>query len=202
MSAPRILLVYGTSYGQTARIASRMRQYLSDHGFIASLWKGDLLPPDLGVTDYDGVIVGASMIRKGYQKYVRDFVVRHAAELNAAPSAFFAVSGSAGSQSPLERQEAHRLMEEFCSSCGWRPALTASVAGAIAYTKYNVVVRWVMRRISAKEGRSTDTSRDHEYTDWTQVEQFAEHFATLVHDHAEHARAAQAPDGAQVPAHG
>ena len=33
-----------------------------------------------------------------------------------------------------------------------------------------------MRRISKKLGRATDTSRDHEYTDWQAVNQFTEAF--------------------------
>jgi menaquinone-dependent protoporphyrinogen oxidase len=31
-----------------------------------------------------------------------------------------------------------------------------------------------MKRASRKHGGATDTSRDHEYTDWHQVEQFAQ----------------------------
>jgi menaquinone-dependent protoporphyrinogen oxidase len=33
-----------------------------------------------------------------------------------------------------------------------------------------------MKWISKREGGSTDTSRDHEYTDWVSVERFAEEF--------------------------
>jgi len=40
------------------------------------------------------------------------------------------------------------------------------VAGALSYTKYNFLVRFVMKRIAKAQGASTDTSRDHELTDW------------------------------------
>jgi menaquinone-dependent protoporphyrinogen oxidase len=36
-----------------------------------------------------------------------------------------------------------------------------------------------MKQISKKEGGSTDTSRDHEYTDWKSVERFAENFLVI-----------------------
>jgi menaquinone-dependent protoporphyrinogen oxidase len=37
-----------------------------------------------------------------------------------------------------------------------------------------------MKHISKKEGRSTDTSQDHEYTDWDKVTQFTEQFLTEI----------------------
>lgn len=183
----RILIVYGSNYGQTARVANRIHRLLLERGFTVTMRKGNELPPDFCPVDFDGVLVGASMIVGGYQKYIRTFVRRHAGVLNTVPSAFFAVSGSAGSTNPLERAEAQQRLEAFCRESGWHPSLTASIAGAIMYTKYNVLLRWVMKRISRKEGGSTDTSRDHEYTDWTQVEHFAVQFAERVEEAAERA---------------
>jgi menaquinone-dependent protoporphyrinogen oxidase len=90
------------------------------------------------------------------------------------------VSGSAGSRNAADRDEAIRRMKAFCDAAGWAPELTASFAGAVTYTQYNPLLRWMMRRISRREGGSTDTSRDHEYTDWAQVATFATAFAELM----------------------
>ena len=49
-------------------------------------------------------------------------------------------------------------------------------AGALMYTEYNWLVRMVMKSIARHEGGSTDTSHDTEYTDWTEVDHFAEAF--------------------------
>ena len=54
------------------------------------------------------------------------------------------------------------------------------MAGAINYTRYNPLLRWYMKRASKLNGGSTDTSRDHEYTDWTQVERLANEFVEKV----------------------
>jgi len=56
---------------------------------------------------------------------------------------------------------------------GWHPARVELVAGALPYSKYNFLIRYVMRRIAAKEGGDTDTSHDYEYTDWEAVDRFA-----------------------------
>jgi menaquinone-dependent protoporphyrinogen oxidase len=44
------------------------------------------------------------------------------------------------------------------------------------FTKYNPFIRFVLRRIARAKGLSTDVSRDHEYTDWEQVDRFARAF--------------------------
>ena len=63
---------------------------------------------------------------------------------------------------------------------GWQPALAVSLAGAMSYTRYNPLMRWMLRRMSRAEGGPTDTSRDHEMTDWSEVRGFADTFAALL----------------------
>ena len=55
-------------------------------------------------------------------------------------------------------------------------SLQVAFAGAVLYTKYDFVTRMVMKKISASEGHSTDTSRDHEYTDWGEVAKFTDEY--------------------------
>ncbi len=73
-----------------------------------------------------------------------------------------------------------RILDGFLARVGWRPRLTSSIAGAVNYTKYGFLLRWYMKRASAWGGGATDTTRDHEYTDWAQVESFASEIAALV----------------------
>jgi menaquinone-dependent protoporphyrinogen oxidase len=87
---------------------------------------------------------------------------------------FFSVSLAAASKNPDEAIAARKLAETFLTATGWRPQHIASVAGTLAYTQYGWLVRFFMRRIALKEGASGDTSRDHEYTDWSQVNHLAE----------------------------
>lgn len=56
----------------------------------------------------------------------------------------------------------------------------ATIAGAIAYTKYAWPTRMMLKYISWRSGGSTDTSRDHEYTNWAQVDRLADDFAAAV----------------------
>jgi menaquinone-dependent protoporphyrinogen oxidase len=178
--ATQVLIVYGSTYGQTAKIAERLQQLLASRGAFVATFRGDKLPATLRLEDYDAILVGASLIRGQYQKYIEQFVIKHRRELQRVTTAFFAVSGSAAGTAS-EQQIAFDCMKAFCMKTGWVPTLSASFGGAMSFTKYNVLLRWLMKRISQKKGGPVDTSRDHELTNWAQVEEFARELVTQVH---------------------
>jgi menaquinone-dependent protoporphyrinogen oxidase len=68
-------------------------------------------------------------------------------------------------------------MEKFFVDTGWRPQRVKPIAGALLYSKYNPLVRFVMKRIARKAGTRTDTSRDYEYTDWVSLDRFIDELA-------------------------
>ena len=176
MSARRILVAYATSYGQTAKIARYMADLLMASGDAVTLVNIRHHPRDFRRGEFDGVIVGGSIIRGQHHRELVRFVRNHRAVLNGMPSAFFSVSGSAASPREGERAKAREMVIEFIASNGWHPSLTATVGGAMAYTKYNPLMRWFMKRVAKAAGGPTDTSRDHELTDWSQIDGFVHRF--------------------------
>lgn len=180
MSSRRILIVYGTSYGQTAKIARYMAGTLIGLGDRVKVVNAAEKRPDLDVKRFDGIIVGGSVMRGRHQREVIRFVRNNRATLNTTPSAFFSVSGAAASPDEKNREEAQRFIDELLGQAGWYPRCTAAIAGAMAYTKYNPVLRWIVRRGAKPLGGPTDTSRDYEYTDWSQVEHFVTGFVATV----------------------
>ena len=164
----KILVVYGTAYGQTERIARRIADHLGSQGHGVCLHQGDNLPANLPLDEYDAFVVAASVIRGRHQRYIRNFARHHAPTLTAAPSAFVSVSGAAYG-SPLQ---ADRYVEAFLDQTGWQPLFTVSFAGAVAYTHYGPLRRWIMKRACQRRGGPTDTTRDHDLTDWEAVDRF------------------------------
>ena len=59
---------------------------------------------------------------------------------------------------------------------GWKPAMIHHAAGALRFTQYDFFKRWMMKRIASHENAPTDTSRDHEFTDWTALASFTTDF--------------------------
>ena len=164
-------ILYATSEGQTRRIAERLAEVLADHGFETRTF--DMAGAEAAAIDWTSVqaaIVGASIPMGRHQRAAAHFVHAHAATLNAIPSAFFSVSLSAASSDPKEVAAARSIAREFPLAHGWTPSVIASLAGRLAYTRYGLITRYLMKRIARKEGAPTDTSRDYELTNWEKVE--------------------------------
>lgn len=173
----KVLIVYGTTEGQTAKIA----QHIADagrrlgHG-VDVVHAPEIADDTAALEKYGAAIVGASVHEGHYQKAVAHFVEHYRDWLAARPSAFFSVSMAAASKNPEEHADVQRIIAEFVGSCGWTPTMTDSFAGALKFTQYNWLKRMLMKQIAKHEGGPTDTSQDYEYTDWGQVDGFAGRF--------------------------
>lgn len=171
----RLLVLYASREGQTEKIARRIVDEAEHLGIVCEL--GDLgRKASWNPATWDGVIAGAPLHRGRYPAEMLRFALTHAPILNTMRSAFFSVSLAAASKQAAERREAGRLAQAFLDRAGWHPALIASFAGALRYSRYSLVTRWIMKRIARAEGGDTDTSRDYEYTDWAQVTAFVHAF--------------------------
>ena len=172
----RVLILYGTTDGHTHKIAAALREALADEGVYAFISDARYGTETVVAEDYDAVIVAASIHAGGFQRPVRRWVHKQAAELNRMPTAFLAVCLGILEKRPETRRALDEIVRRFQQSTAWRPKLIKFVAGALLYTRYNWLKRWIMRRIAAKAGGDTDTTRDFEYTDWTDLRLFAQAF--------------------------
>ncbi|MDE8588939.1 flavodoxin domain-containing protein [Arthrobacter sp. NQ4] len=168
----KILIPYGTSEGQTARIADYISDVLQAHGHQADTL--DLKHADHDLPDgYDAVMVGASVHAGKHEGYVADFVRRNLPALQNLPAALFSVSLSAHG----DPEDAEKNVAEFEDGTGWRPDKVAMFGGALLYTQYGFLKRILMKRIVSSQGSpDTDTGRDYIYTEWDGVRRFAEEF--------------------------
>ena len=178
---PRILVFYGTTDGQTAKIAQAIGDRLRAQGADAYVVDARHGWPDPDA--YDAVIVAASVHAGGYQRSVRRWVRAHADVLTGKPTAFVSVCLAVLQHEPKVQQELAAILDRFFAATRWRPTMTKFVAGALLYTRYNWIKRWAMVRIVRKAGGDTDTRLDYEYTDWADVRAFAEEFERRVREH-------------------
>jgi menaquinone-dependent protoporphyrinogen oxidase len=173
----RLLILYGTTNGHTRKIAQVLGETLGEEGFSCDVIDAERIPRELDVTAYDGVLVAASIHARGYPRAVARWVQSHADQLNLVPSAFVSVCLGILERRPEAQTEVRAIMNRFFEASGWQPAATKTVAGALLYSQYDWLTRWFMKRIVAKAGGDTDTSRDYEYTDWDDLRAFARAFA-------------------------
>jgi len=177
----RAAILFATREGHTRRIAERIAADLREAGVAPDVID---LATDRSVflPDYALVVVASSVHIGKHERTAVAFVKRHRAELERLSAVFVSVSLSEAGVEDRRRSEddrrksaadVQRMLDDFVKETGWRPARIFPVAGALTYTRYNLLLRFVMKRISRKAGGPTDTSRDHELTDWTAVDRFA-----------------------------
>jgi|SRR5438105_4028180 len=176
-----ILVVFGTTDGQTARIARHVVGVLRAQRHRVTLVDARELGGQVSFGGIDGAIVAASVRMGKFQRKVVEFARAHRARLNMLPNAFLAVSLSASHDTASARREVAKTLARFVAESGWSPALAVPVAGALQYSKYPFFTKLVIRLISKMAGGDTDPSRDYEYTDWNALEEFARRFGALWH---------------------
>jgi menaquinone-dependent protoporphyrinogen oxidase len=188
---PRVLVVYASTHGNTGQIAARIAKSMRRAGHHTDLREvGDVGDTDPGA--YELVVVGASIHIGKHLPDIAELVERHAAALNAVPSAFFSVSLTAAQDAAAARETAAGMARQFELATGWTPRRTATFAGALQYSQYGFLTKRLIRRIAKSKGQSGDTGSDVELTDWKTVERFAADVASMAGE-------SRAPTGPKSP---
>ena len=183
----RALIIYSSSHGQTREVAQRIAGRLRERAFtvvISDTGQPVHLPPPAG---FDLVIIGSRIQFGRHSSSVIAYLHQYRKQLEATSTAFFSVSMAAANGG----DDPNGYLATMFESVGWRPPLTTAIAGALAYRKYNFLLRFVMKRIAKAAGHSTDTSRNHFYTDWGHVLEFADRAIALTHPGVGSTRAAR-----------
>jgi menaquinone-dependent protoporphyrinogen oxidase len=177
----RLLIVYGTRQGHTGAIAECVAQALrtDDHQVDVRDLRCNR---SASLRDYDGVIVGASVHARGFEREVIQWATTHADELAVMPNAFFSVSLTSANPDEKHTAQINEVIQTFVSKTHWQPELVGRFAGAVAYSQYNWFLKRVIRGIVRHEGEGnyTDMRRDYDLTDYDDVADFAREFATRV----------------------
>lgn len=175
-----ILIIYGSLEGQTKKISEHIADALNSKGHQTTILSARQLASDFSLDHFDAAIIGGPIHMGKYPKHILTFVTRHRDRLNKMPSAFFTVCMAINSTQAKSREQAIRYGENFLKQTAWQPGLNETFAGAVKYTQYDFITRFIMKMISKREGGSIDTTRDHEYTDWDRVAHFADEFDAII----------------------
>lgn len=170
----RVLVVYATTEGQTRKIAERIAQRLAETGHAPTRVDATEAGPAADPADFDVTILAGSLHAGRYQAALVDYVRRHAAALDARPSAFVSVSLSAAGDDPHDWSGLAQCVETFRHETGWSAPRLHHAAGAFRFTHYDFLKSWAMRFIAYRRGESVDPHVDTEYTDWAALDAFVD----------------------------
>ena len=168
----RILLLYSTVDGQTRKIAERLADVMGapDRDLtLAALDATTSVAPD----GFDAVVIGASIRYGHHRPEVAAWIARHQTTLESTVNGFYSVNVVA--RKPTRNTpETNPYLRKFLRRIDWRPQHLAVFAGRIDYPRYGVLDRNVIRLIMWMTHGPTDPDTVIEYTDWAQVERFAQ----------------------------
>ena len=176
----QILIVFGTTQGQTRKIAEVIAAELRSMQHSVDFFESSIISPNINLEKYDAIVVGASVHAGGFQKGIKNWVKKNAFALRNKKAAFFSVCLGILENDEKVRNKEWKFVQDFLLENNWKPQKTAIFAGALHYSKYNWLVKYWMKRISKKAGGDTDTSHDYEYTNWNEVGNFAVEFSQLL----------------------
>ena len=180
---PRILVLYASTHGHTAKIAARIAATLEDDGATVELHHLQAKETQPAPADYDAVILGASIHAGHHQRALVKWAERHHTALGLTQSGFFSVCLAAADDTEESRAATRRYLDDVVEQTGWTPEHSATFAGAVQYREYDVATRALMRLLMRRMHHPTDSSQDYDYTDWDAVERWAhelaERFANL-----------------------
>jgi menaquinone-dependent protoporphyrinogen oxidase len=184
--------VYATREGQTRKIAEHLARVFRIRGVDkVQAWNVRENANRIRLDEFSAVILAASVHGGTHEPEMLGFVKQHRDELDKMPTAFLSVSlseaGVERADAPPEQHaqfvaDVEKMLERFFDQTGWRPTHAKPIAGALVYSKYNFLIRFVMKRIARRSGGDTDTSRDYEYTDWLALDRFAAELADKLFD--------------------
>lgn len=171
----RLLIVYGTTEGQTRKIAEFIAAKARGAGHVVEIHDATAVPAGLNPEGFDHVIVAASLHHEQHQAPVDFFVRKNLLPLQNVHTAFLSVSlSAAGDES--DHHDALACANRFLMELRWQPSRTVLVAGALRFTEYDFFKRWALKQIARQKGAPTDTSSDYEFTNWSELERFTSEF--------------------------
>ncbi|MDD1795617.1 menaquinone-dependent protoporphyrinogen IX dehydrogenase [Enterovibrio makurazakiensis] len=172
----KALLLYSSREGQTVKILRFIEKEL------AATYQCELVDlhekPEVDFTQYDKVMIGAS-IRYGHlNKKLYQFIEKNLSKLNSGKVAFFCVNLTArkpGKDTP----EGSVYVQKFLKLSPWQPELIDVFAGALYYPRYRFFDRIMIQFIMKMTGGETDASKEVEYTNWERVKGFSKQFCAF-----------------------
>ena len=173
------MIVYATGEGQTRKVAHFIGNSIEHCGIkVDYLDANEPHSKSFPCDNYRGIILGSSLRYRRYAASLGEFIRQHKGELERVPSAFYSVS--------LGDVKGWRFgvtwcIDHFLHRNAWQPRVIGRFGGALRYTKYeNKWMKTGMLFGAAIMGHPTDTSRDHELTDWNEVVKFTDNFVTII----------------------
>ncbi len=168
----KTIIIYSSTDGHTHKICSRLQKILEHSAHQVNVVSIKEVAA-LDLNTFDKIVLGASIRYGRHHAEVHDFISANQTLLDSKANAFFSVNVVA--RKPAKNQpHTNPYLKKFLRQIAWKPKNLAVFAGKIDYQRYRFWDRHIIRMIMWISKGPTDPKANIEFTDWTQVEAFAE----------------------------
>lgn len=172
-----ILIIYATVDGHTHKICKRIKTTLEQNTHQVRLISiSEVAAIDLN--DFDKIVIGASIRYGKHHPLAIRFIKQQQALLQNKTSAFFSVNIVARKPNK-NTPDTNPYLRRFMQTLSWKPDALAVFAGKLDYPRYGYLDRLMIQLIMRITKGPTDPSAVIEFTDWDQVEDFAQQISRL-----------------------
>ena len=171
-----IVIIYGSTEGQTRKIAEWAVGRLNDMGHEARALDSRRRMADLDLGAHDAVILAGSVHERLHQETLSNFVIAHREQLREKPTMLISVSLSVAFEDG--RPEAQRYVDEFIRYTGFSPNRVSLTAGALRFAEYDHFMNQIVEHVVLAEREQI--REDREFTDWAALGADIEAFAASV----------------------
>ncbi len=173
----RILIVYASRDGHTRKICQRMEERLTDSGIqvqLADIGEVQALNP----SGFDAVAVGGSVVYGKHDPRLSQFIEAHAEHFAKTPLAFFSVNLIAR-KAAKQTIEGNVYVRKLLDALKVEPDHVEIIAGNLDYPSYGFFDRIMIQLTMKFTDGPTDRNTVIDYTDYAQVDRFADRLGQM-----------------------
>ena len=169
-------LIYSSVDGQTLKICNKLKDILLQNDANVELFSINDFNED--ITNYDKLIIGASIRYGVHNKKILECINTHKKQLDSIKTAFFSVNLVAR-KPEKSKPDTNPYVIKFFNSIDWTPTLVEVFAGKLDYKKYSFFDRSMIQLIMWMTKGPTNINTEIEYTDWEKVKKFGIQLANM-----------------------
>lgn len=169
-------LLYSTIDGQTLKICKEIVSVFKKNNLEIDLFSVEDV--NIEVSNYHTFIIGSSIRYGVHHEKIIQFINENKPKLDKVKTAFFSVNLVA--RKPEKNQaNTNPYVVKFFKKIDWKPTIVEVFAGLLDYKKYKPFDRIMIQFIMWITKGPTDKNTKIEYTNWEQVNAFAQRLCKL-----------------------
>lgn len=172
----RTIIIYSSVDGQTKKICCHIKNILILNNHLADVFSVNDLTQE--ITAFDKIIIASSIRYGKHNEQIEKLIKENSEFLNSNKTAFISVNLVAR-KAEKSKPDTNPYVIKFFNSIEWKPTLAAVFPGKLDYKLYSFRDRLLIKLIMLMTKGPTNSKTVIEYTNWTEVDEFAKKFAAL-----------------------